>query len=109
MVASPPPLAFWQRDIFWRTADRYGSGSSTPGVGGTLDIGGAPTGMDDPRLAAWVKGNPDARALLFWARMPVVQSDGDGIVLRDQRFMDPRIGDRFAVRLTAPGAASDAE
>ncbi|HEV7342681.1 MAG TPA: metal-dependent hydrolase [Sphingopyxis sp.] len=106
VVASPPPLAFWQRDIFWRTAERYGSGDFTPGVGGNLDIGGQPTGMDDPRLEQWLMGDPDARAFLFWARMPVAQKDGDAIMLRDQRFMHPLSQDRFQVRLTAPDTAT---
>lgn len=106
VVASPPPLAFWKRDIFWRTADRYGSANFTPGVGGNVDISGAATGMDDARLATWVKADPAARAFLFWARMPVAETDGDAIVLRDQRYMQPLARDRFTVRLTAPDTAS---
>lgn len=106
VVASPPPLAFWKRDIFWRTADRYGTASFTPGVGGNVDLTGMPTGMDDPRLATWVKANPAARAFLFWSRMPVAQRDGDAILLRDQRFMHPLAQDRFQIRLTAPDTAS---
>ena len=106
VVASPPPLAFWKRDIFWRTADRYGTASFTPGVGGNVDLTGMPTGMDDPRLAAWVKANPAARAFLFWSRMPVAQKDGDQILLRDQRFMHPLAQDRFQIRLTAPDTTS---
>lgn len=106
VVASPPPLAFWKRDIFWRTADRYGTASFTPGVGGNVDLTGMPTGMDDPRLAAWVKANPAARAFMFWSRMPVAQRDGDAILLRDQRFMHPLAQDRFQIRLTAPDTAS---
>lgn len=109
VVASPPPLAFWKRDIFWRTADRYGSANFTPGIGGQIDISGAPTGMDDPRLAAWVKADPAAQAFLFWARMPVAEVDGQAILLRDQRYMQPLARDRFTVRLTAPGTASHPE
>jgi inner membrane protein len=109
VVASPPPLAFWKRDIFWRTADRYGSASFVPGAGRHIDIGGTPTGMDDPRLATRVKADPAARAFLFWSRMPVAQRDGDAILLRDQRFMHPLAQDRFQVRLTAPDTASHAE
>jgi len=109
VVASPPPLAFWRRDIFWRTADRYGTASFTPGVGGAVDLTGAPTGMNDPRLAIWVKGDPDARAFLFWARMPVAEREGDALVLRDQRFMHPLAEERFQVRLTAPDTASAPE
>ena len=106
VVASPPPLAFWKRDIFWRTADRYGSASFEPGVGGHIDLTGAPTGMDDPRIATWAKADPAARAFLFWSRMPVAQRDGDAILVRDQRFMHPLARDRFQVRLTAPDTAS---
>lgn len=106
VVASPPPLAFWKRDIFWRTADRYGSANFIPGVGGNVDISGVPTGMDDARLATWVKADPAARAFLFWSRMPVAETDGDAIVLRDQRYMQPLARDRFTVRLTAPDTAS---
>lgn len=105
-VASPPPLMFWKRDIFWRTADRYGSGSFTPGIGGALDISGRPIGMDDPRIAEWAKADPAARAFLFWSRMPVAQPSGDAILLRDQRFINPVAGDRFMVRLRAPDTAS---
>ncbi|PKP98517.1 MAG: metal-dependent hydrolase [Alphaproteobacteria bacterium HGW-Alphaproteobacteria-13] len=104
-VASPPPLAFWKRDIFWRSGDRYGSGSFIPGVGGTLDITGAPTGMDDARIAEWAKADPAARAFLFWARMPLAERDGQGIRLRDQRFLHPLARDRFSVLLTQPDIA----
>ncbi|QCB54775.1 metal-dependent hydrolase [Sphingopyxis sp. PAMC25046] len=106
VVASPPPLAFWKRDIFWRTADRYGSASFVPGIGGEVDLTGAPTGMDDPRLTTWVRADPAARAFLFWSRMPVAQKDGEAILLRDQRFMHPLAQDRFQVRLTAPDTAT---
>src|SRR5690606_28093833 len=102
VVASPPPLAFWKRDIFWRTADRYGQASFIPGVGGHLDLTGAPTGMNDPRLATWVQADPAARAFLFWSRMPVATADGDAIIIRDQRYMDPLAEGRFQVRVTAP-------
>jgi inner membrane protein len=101
VVASPPPLAFWKRDIFWRTADRYGQASFIPGVGGHLDLTGAPTGMNDPRLATWVQADPAARAFLFWSRMPVATADGDAIIIRDQRYMDPLAEGRFQVRVTA--------
>src|SRR5690606_29094629 len=65
VVASPPPLAFWKRDIFWRTADRYGTASFVPGVGGNVDLTGSPTGVADPRIETWAKADPAARAFLF--------------------------------------------
>lgn len=101
-VASPPPLTFWRRDIFWRAQDRFGRGEFVPGVGGSIDIGGTPTGMDDPRIAEWAKSDPAARAFLFWARMPFAQREGNAVVLRDQRFDHPLAQNRFTVRLKAP-------
>ena len=109
VVASPPPLAFWKRDIFWRTADRYGTASFVPGVGGNVDLTGRPTGMDDPRIESWAKADPAARAFLLWSRMPVAEKDGEAILLRDQRFMHPLAKERFQVRLTAPDTASQPE
>ena len=109
VVASPPPLAFWKRDIYWRTADRYGIASFVPGVGGNVDVTGSPTGMDDPRIESWMKADPAARAFLFWSRMPVAEKDGDAILLRDQRFMHPLAQERFQVRLAAPDTASHPE
>src|SRR3546814_12284801 len=40
VVASPPPLAFWKRDVFWRTSGRYGSRTYLPGAGGPVEPGG---------------------------------------------------------------------
>ena len=108
VVASPPPLAFWRRDVFWREGGRYGSGAYALGAGSTVEPG-VPTGMDDLRLRLWAEADPAARAFLFWARMPVATRDGDAIVLRDQRFMQPLARDRFMVRVRAPGTASHAE
>ncbi|WP_260582964.1 metal-dependent hydrolase [Sphingopyxis sp. PET50] len=90
VVASPPPLMFWKRDVFWRTADRYGSASFDIGSGGEVDITGAPTGMDDPRVAPMVEASPVAKAFLFWSRMPVAGFDARGrLILSDQRFGNP--------------------
>ncbi len=101
VVANPPPLAFWRRDVFWREGGRYGTGAYALGRGSTVDPG-VPAGMDDPRLRHFVQTDRDARAFLFWSRMPVATRDGDGLVLRDQRFMQSFARDRFMVRIEAP-------
>ncbi|MBL9065401.1 MAG: metal-dependent hydrolase [Sphingopyxis sp.] len=87
VVASPPPLLFWKRDVFWRSGTRYGSASFDIGSGGEVDITGTPTGMDDPRVAPLVETSPVAQAFLFWSRMPVAKIDAKGrLILSDQRF-----------------------
>ncbi len=113
VVASPVPIAFWQRQMLWRGAGRRGrhdldlSGGWLPTLFGKAAAGPDPIGMDDPRIAAAAQSDPGVRAFLFWARMPFAEHRADGsIVVRDQRFGDPLAGDRFSVRIApAAGAA----
>jgi inner membrane protein len=48
--------------------------------------------------------NEELKAYLFWSRMPVVEGDltSPYLVVRDQRFMDPLVGDRFSIRVNVP-------
>lgn len=108
VVASPPPLAFWQRDIFWRHGGGYGSARIDLLGSSEIALTPSPTGMDDPRLPLWVKADPAARAFLFWARMPIATRDGDAIVLTDQRYPHRLSRGNFSVRVTAPDSASHA-
>jgi inner membrane protein len=49
------------------------------------------------------KSNDELRAYLFWSRMPIVDGDlaATSYLVRDQRFMDPLVGDRFSVNVKA--------
>jgi len=86
VVASPPPLAFWERTILWRSADRYGSGSFGLRRGLVLDIASQPLGLDDPQLEAAGGRDRHVRAFLVWSRMPIVVTIDGGAYLTDQRF-----------------------
>lgn len=108
VVASPPPLAFWRRDIAWRRDGYYGGGAYALGSGSTVEPG-IPDGMSDLQLRAWVKNDPAALAFLFWSRMPVAETEGSAIVLHDQRYMQPVARDRFTVRVEDPRAATIVE
>lgn len=89
VVAGPPPFAFWERNIQWRSSDRYGSGEFSPRSGLKLDLAGAPLGLDDPRLMRAAGRDRHVRSFLVWSRMPiVVQVDGHAY-LSDQRFYGP--------------------
>jgi inner membrane protein len=96
VVASPPPLAFWNRRLLWRSADRWGSGAYDMNQGLTLDPASHPTNLDDPRLAAAARRDQHVRAFLVWSRMPVVVSEDGKAYLTDQRFFGRtiRIGRR---------------
>lgn len=99
VVTNPVPLAFWRREVLWRTESRYGAVGWSPF--GQLERAGRgePINMADPRIALWAKGDPQAEAFLFWSRMPIAQPGPDGIVLTDQRFKDVPTRGSFTVEL----------
>ncbi|MGP1352440.1 MAG: metal-dependent hydrolase [Parasphingopyxis sp.] len=103
VVANNLPLTFWARDMHWRGQGEIGSGHFTL-FGGedmvTLNDDARPDGMDTVDWDAVTASNPDARAYLFWARMPFVERRDGRVLLRDQRFTFDGIGDRFIVDVT---------
>lgn len=109
IVASPPPLRFWQRDIFWRgtVAGRHAAGTLPLDFTRSFDVLDAaeasyPTYANDPRIAAAAAHSAEARAFLFWSRMPIAEFAPDGtVMLTDQRYRDPLAVDRFKVVVPA--------
>jgi inner membrane protein len=103
VVANPVPVQFWKRETQWRDATRYGQGRFALPDSVTLAGELRPHRMDDPRLEAAIRAHPDGKAFLIWSRMPVaeVEGRGDARVLRikDQRFGDPRVRDRFTASI----------
>ncbi len=102
VVTNPVPLAFWQREVLWRAESNFGRYMVTfPFARSDVTVPRADN-MADPRIAQWSRRDPAAQAFLFWSRLPVAELHAGRIILRDQRFMDPRIGDRFSVTLRPP-------
>jgi inner membrane protein len=89
VIASPPPIAFWERTILWRSAERYGSGSFDLHEGLVIDPGSAPLRLDDPRLARAEAQLRFVRSFLVWSRMPIVVTENGRTYLSDQRFYGP--------------------
>ncbi len=87
VIASPVPLVPWQREMIMTFGDgQWSIGSDSVG---TCNVWRA---MESAR------GNPQADAFLFWSRAPFATRAADGsVILRDARFTDPRVGDRFSV------------
>lgn len=99
-VANPVPIAFWRREVLWRSDDGFHGTipcqlSSCQRFPRTI----RKTHMADPRIAAWAKGDPQAEAFLFWSRMPVAEPGPKGILLKDQRFMDNPARGSFTIEL----------
>lgn len=105
-VANAVPFAFWRREVIWRSAGKFGSYAWGPTAPTRVWSDPLPTNMSDPRIAEWAKSDPAAMAFLFWSRMPIAELHPDHIVLRDQRFMDPRTARQFSVTLRKPDTAS---
>ena len=104
VVASPPPLLFWQRDVFWRDNERFGRGTVDFLGESDVDSDGTVIGMDDPSIATAVSTDKGVAAFLFWARMPFAYREGGRLVIGDQRFSDELAAGRFNV--TIPIAAT---
>ncbi|MCL9981943.1 MAG: metal-dependent hydrolase [Erythrobacter sp.] len=93
VIASPVPLVPWQREMITTYGD--GQWSVSSGSVGNCNVWRA---MESAR------GSPQADAFLFWSRAPFAERAPDGsVILRDARFTDPRVLDRFSVSL--PGVA----
>lgn len=99
VVANPVPLQFWKREMLWRNDSAYGSGAYHLFAGLVLNEKQAMTDPGGMLLPELEKASDDAAAFLFWSRMPVVERDQGEAIVRDQRFMDPLVGDRFSVRV----------
>ena len=95
VVAGPPPLAFWERNIEWRSADRFGSGAYNPFEGLMLETGSQPIGLDDPQLALAERTERYVRSFLVWSRMPIVVRIDGRSYLTDQRFYIGRARSRY--------------
>ncbi len=112
-IASPVPLAFWDRELIFgsrqKSSNRQamrGSWSvfggadqgSWQGLGGHYAIT-VNEGAPFPEAVEALTDNPQVTPFLFWSRTPFPECVDGSVVLRDARFTDPRVGDRFSVAL----------
>lgn len=92
VIASPQPFFPFDRELISGGNGLY---STT-----ARDLPGVP--LDRCNLAAVRSSDSQVEAFLFWSRTPYIEPREDGSLwLRDARFSDPRVGDRFAVRIPA--------
>jgi hypothetical protein len=66
-------------------------------------------GIFNPRFGAGMAGrcyanaaskDENAKAFLFWSRMPVISSHPNGLEINDQRFLNPLMKDSFTVQVS---------
>lgn len=89
-IASPPPaLAFARQRITGGNGLYAADGVALPGVP-----------LSACNLAEIAARDPQVRVFLFWSRTPLIEPGQDGVHrLRDARYYDPRVRDRFSVAL----------
>jgi inner membrane protein len=111
-IASPVPLAFWQRERVFPQAE--GRIAIVP-AGAAASV--RPLRVDRPwdvpldqcRLADAAARNSEIAAFVFWSRAPFATRTKEGTVtLHDARFYDPRARDRFSVVLPEGACAEQA-
>lgn len=100
-IASPVPLAFWEREHIVQRHD--GVWLSSAWTGRPAGHGFAypeATRCQMPDAGQLAAGGTQVQAFLFWSQAPFAERAADGsVVLRDARFYDPRARDRFAAPL----------
>lgn len=95
VVANPVPLAFWQREILWRSPQMFGQGRYSLSAGVQLDEAAMYHGAMPLTKTELAEADKDAAAYLFWSRMPLIAADSGRAEITDQRFANPLISDRF--------------
>src|SRR5204863_9410306 len=78
-----------ERNSDLRRADRFGIGAFAPASSSRLDPRSRPLGLHAPQLALAARTQRHVRALLIWARMPIVIRIDGRVYLSDQRFYGP--------------------
>lgn len=107
--ASPPPLAFWRRDVIWREQGRIGRGEYDLFASPTTlarQASMVPDNLRDPLVRRAMRGDPEIERFLRWSLMTtarVGQEQCSAVVtFGDARFSDPRTRDGFTHRTRIP-------
>jgi inner membrane protein len=112
IVANPMPFTFWRREVlfgepnnYYRT--EYSAFNVTPLKVDVPQIEISKHAQNIVDILPLVYRNKDLAAFLFWSRMPydgIVTRKGKSVALvRDARFSNPLVADRFTVEMNLEG------
>jgi inner membrane protein len=100
IFASPPPVAFWRRDLVWREGDCYRRSRFDPLAGGFGAVTAcAPSRMDDPAVSEALRRDPQLRKFLRWSVMPMAHVERGRCEVR-VTIGDARYGNRGRSQLS---------
>lgn len=88
IFASPPPVAFWRRELVWREVQCYRRSRYDPLAGGFDKVTDCrPHFMDDPTVREAVRRDPRLQKFLKWSILPQAE------VIRERCAIRVAIGD----------------
>jgi inner membrane protein len=88
IFASPPPVAFWRRDLVWREDGCYRRSSYDPLNGGFGPVTECqPANMEDPIVREAIRRDPKLQKFLKWSILPQAE------VVREKCSATIAIGD----------------
>lgn len=100
VVANPVPIEFWKREMLWRDKTYFGraiyQAPDEVRVDDKFDAHQATTSA----AAIAASNDVNAKAFLFWSRMPVVSGNPNGMQINDQRFLNPLMKESFTVQVS---------
>ena len=70
IFASPPPVAFWRRDLVWREGDCYRRSEFSPFAGFAQPRQCQPNNMAEPTVREAIRRDPRLRKFLKWSILP---------------------------------------
>jgi inner membrane protein len=90
IFASPPPMAFWKRDMVWRVGDEIGRAKWRMFGGLTPSEPLAADNMLDSIVRAALQRDWRLRKFLYWSVLPIAQVERHGctarVVIADARY-----------------------
>ncbi len=109
--ASPPPVAFWRRDLVWREDGCYRRSAYDPLAGGFGVVSECqPTNMGDPLVRKAIRRDPRLRKFLKWSILPQAEVVREGcsarIAIGDARYgrgRRSRLARETVLPLSGPG------
>lgn len=99
VVANPVPVEFWKREMLWRDNTHYGRAIYQAPDTVRVDEPFAAHQVTASAVASAAGKDDNARAFLFWSRMPVMTHHANGLEINDQRFLNPLMKERFTVQV----------
>lgn len=100
VVANPVPVEFWKREMLWRDNTHYGRAIYQAPDTVRVDEQFAEHQVTASAAANAASKDENAKAFLFWSRMPVFSSHPNGLEINDQRFLNPLMKERFTVQVS---------